>query len=291
MTRVLYPSLRLSANGAAALLDTAERGYHLYDLPAGNLRWDLSEEGDLAHLTLSASGDAVAWVNDDGQMVTMTGAGKTTSKLPVPAEQLVAIAVSDSGKRTPLLLSSGKLLLDGAEADLPTLDRGAILANGDCTLLAVRSANTITGADALNAFVSRGDALHPLWPDTASPTETGAIAVDGNWLIAAMAEGLRGWPLLGKAITLPGTLRDRMIFSPDGRHLLAYHAEEIIHVTGAQMRFRVFDLASEKEVRTADHQIDDRQGAQFVLDAERTLFEVRALRTGELAIQQLNPSS
>jgi hypothetical protein len=288
---VLYPSLRLSANGAAALLDTVERGYHLYDLPAGKLRWDLSEEGDLAHLTLSASGDAVAWVTRDGQLMTITGAGKTSTSLPVAAEQIVAIAISDDGQRTPILLSSGKLLLDGAEADLPALDRGSILANGDCTLIAVHSANTVTGEDALNAFVSRGDALHPLGQDAAATAETGAIAVYGDWLVAATADGLRGWPLLGKAITLPGTMRDRMIFSPDGQHLLAYHAEEIIRVTGAQMRFRVFDLASEKEVRTADHQIDDRQGAQFVLDAALNIYEVRALRTGDLAIHQLASQS
>jgi hypothetical protein len=288
VTRVLYPSLRLSANGAAALLDTVERGFHLYDLPAGHLRWDLGETGDLAHLSLSASGDALAWVSDDGQLATMTRDGTTIRALPVPADQIVAIAVSDSGQQTPLLLSSGKLLIGNAEANVPALDSGAILVNGDCSLLAVRSANRVTGDESLNAFVSHGGTLRPLWPNASAPAATGAIALYGDWLFAATADGLTGWPPIGKQITLPGTLRDRMIFSPDGRHLLTYHAEEIIHVTGAQMRFRVFDLSSQQEIQHADHQIDDRQGAQFILAPDLNLFEVRALRQGELSIRQLD---
>jgi hypothetical protein len=290
MTRVLYPSLRLSANGAAALLDTVERGFHLYDLPAGHLRWDLGEMGDLTHLALSASGDALAWITDDGQVATMTRDGTATKALPVPADQIVAIAVSDNGEQIPLLLSSGKLLVGNAEADVPALHSGAILANGDSSLLAVRSANRVTGDEALNAFVSHGGSLRSLWPDAAAPAGSGAIAVYGNWLFAATADGLTGWPPIGKQITLPGTLRDRMIFSPDGRHLLTTHAEEIIHVTSAQMRFRTFDLASQDEVQQADHPIDDRQGAQFILDPDLNLYEVRASRTGDLAITRLGSS-
>jgi hypothetical protein len=291
VTRVLYPSLRLSANGAAVLLDTVERGFHLYDLPSGQLRWDLSEKGDLAHLALSSSGDALAWVTDDGHLAIMTRDGTTTTALPVPADQVVAIAVSDNGRQIPLLLSSGKLLVGNAETNVPALDSGAILANGDCSLLAVRSANRVTGDEALNAFVSHGSALRSLWPDAAAPAGTGAIALYGDWLFAATADGLTGWPPIGKQITLPGTLRDRMIFSPDGGHLLTIHAEEIIHVTGARMRFRTFDLSSQQEVQQADHEIDDRQGAQFVLDADFNLYEVRALRTGDLAIRQLGSPS
>ena len=82
-------------------------------------------------------------------------------------------------------------------------------------------------------------------------------------------------------------MRERTIFAPDGGHLLAYRAEEVIEITSARMLFRLIDLATLDEVRRANHLIADRQGAQFALDAGLRLVEVRVTRAGELAARRL----
>jgi len=79
-----------------------------------------------------------------------------------------------------------------------------------------------------------------------------------------------------------------MIFSRDGRHLLVYRVEEVIEVTSARILFRLIDLASLDEGRRTSHVVADRQGAQFALDADLDLVEVRVTRVGELKVETLD---
>ncbi|MGH2532459.1 MAG: hypothetical protein ACRDJW_09145 [Thermomicrobiales bacterium] len=301
MTRVVYPSARLSANGATALVDTVDDGWRVRDLPSGRVRWDLAQEADLAHVALSASGNAVAWVEERGQVTILTGAGRIRGDLPAPRERIRAIAISDNGDHVAVLRAAGEdgtngeLLLIRREArdeaiagtELPVYDSGFILANDDCSLLAVRSSSTIDEQQHSEAFVRDEGLLRPLWTKGTAPVSHGALALYGEWLFAATADGLAGWRRTGVQLTVPGSMRERMIFSPDGSHLLASVAEEVIDVTSARMRFRLIDLASLTETRFTSHLIEGRRGAQFVLDTALDLFEVRVTKAGEVAVKML----
>ncbi|MGH2561694.1 MAG: hypothetical protein ACRDJH_21725 [Thermomicrobiales bacterium] len=298
MTRVVYPTARLSANGAAALLDTVDHGLRVCDLPSSAVRWDLGEDQDITLPSLSASGNAVAWVAESGQVTILTDAGQTHLDLPAPRDCVRAVAVSDTGDRVAVLIAAdaedgtdGSLLVMGngdvAKTEIPVHDNGFILANDDCSLLAVRSSSTIDEQRYSGAFVRNGDAFRPLWKEETVSQPHGVLALYGDWFVAATADGVAGWRRTGEQTTISGTMRERLIFAPDGSHLLAYRASEVIEVTSARMLFRLIELISHTEVRRTSHLIEDRGGAQFVVDGELDLFEVRATRAGELAVKEL----
>jgi hypothetical protein len=79
-----------------------------------------------------------------------------------------------------------------------------------------------------------------------------------------------------------------LIFSRDGRYLLAFRVEEVVEVTSARTLVRLIDRESLKEVRRATHLIADRHDAHFALDADFGLFEVRATKSGDLAAKKLD---
>jgi hypothetical protein len=298
MTRVVYPSARLSANGARALLDTVDEGFRVCDLPSGRVRWELGPD---AHVTLSASGTAVAWVAENGTFTILTDAGEARAALPVGRERVRAIAISDGGDRGAVLVAgdedggTGALVLfpgasgeDGIEeTDLPVYDSGFVLANEDCSLLAVGSSSSVGEDRHSGLFVRNGHGLRPLWAEESAPLSHGTTALYGEWFFAANADGLAGWRRTGERMTIPGSMRERVIFSPDGSHLLAYRAEEVINVTSARMLFRLIDLRSLSEIRRVRHLIADRRGAQFALDGDLELFEVRVTRAAEIAVTTL----
>jgi hypothetical protein len=303
MTQVVYPSLRLSANGAAALLDTVDRGYRVCELPSGTVRWDLSGERNLAHLALSASGNAVAWLDDGERATILTDAGRKTLSLPTTPDRIRAIGVGDTGDRIAALVANARDTPDGGKSrlivlsrtrdevlaaiEIPVHDRGFILANDDCTLIVAESSSSVGERSFGGAYALDDDDLRPLWTEQTAPVPHGALALYGDWLFAATADGLAGWRRTADRATVPGSMRDQMIFSPDGRHLLAYRVEEVVAVTSAQTLFRLIDLTALQEVRRATHLIEHRQGAQFVLGPDLGLFEVRATKTGDLAVQTL----
>jgi hypothetical protein len=305
MPRVVHPSARLSANGASALVDTGDRGFRVCDLPSGRVRWTLGEGDDPIHPALSASGNALAWIPGDGAVTVLTATGRRTAELAVPPERIRAVAVDDAGLLLSLLVAAGgEQPTEGgtggfvvlpfppgnrvlAEVELPVGDDGSVLTNDDFSMFVVGSSSRIGEERFRGAFVRAGGGLRPLWPGSTAPVAQGALALYGDWLFVATADGLAGWRRTGERVTLPGSLRERMIFSPDGSHLLAYRVEEVIEVTSERTLFRLIDLTSLREVRRASHLVENRRGVQFVLDAGLGLFEVRATRAGELAVKQL----
>lgn len=296
MVITISPRLLLSANGASALVDTAGHGFRVLDLPGGRPRWDLGDVDDLAFGALSASGNALAWVGEDGDLMVQTDVGRTSGRLLVSRDRVRAIVISDAGDRIAVLIAGERSRLivarsaereTGVAVEVPVYDAGFILSNDDCSLLAVGSSETIGERRFADAYVREGDGLRSLWTGREAPEAHGALALYGEWLFAATAHEIAGWGRNGDRVSLPGSMRERMIFSRDGRHLLVYRVEEVIEVTSARILFRLIALPSLDEVRRASHVVKDRQGAQFVLDADLELVEVRVTRAGELAIERL----
>ncbi len=300
----VFPRIHLSANGASALVDTAGSGFRVHDLPGGRVRWDLSDVDGLDFGALSASGNALAWVGEDEELVVMTDRGETAGHLPSSRDRLRAIAPSDRGDRVACLIAGGaqddpdggesRLVItasapsDAVSAvEVPVYDTGFILANDECTLLVAGSSESVGERRFTGAFVHDGNALRALWTEQTGSGAYGAIALYGEWVFAATGDETAGWRRNGERVSLPGSMRERMIFSRDGRHLLVYRVEEVIEVTSARTLFRLIALPSQDEVRRASHIIKDRQGVQFVLDADLDLHEVRVTRAGKLQIERL----
>jgi hypothetical protein len=105
------------------------------------------------------------------------------------------------------------------------------------------------------------------------------------------ANAIAGWHQEKPPVELPATLREHLIYSPTGSHLLMYRGEETINVTSQKMLFRLFDLTSLKEIKRATHVIQNYNNANFALTKDLSLLELRATRDGNLAVEELEWSS
>jgi hypothetical protein len=216
-----------------------------------------------------------------------------------------AVAPSDDGDLVACLIAGGaegggdggqsRLLITAsvtgeavAAVGLPVHDSGFVLANDDCSLILAGSSERLGDRRVVRAFVREDDELRPLWTEGTAPGAYGALALYGDWVFAATAEGIVGWRRDGERVSLPGSMRERMIFSRDGRHLLVSRVEEVIEVTSARTLFRLIDLSSLDEARRVSHVVKDRGGAQFALDTDLDLLEVRVTRGGELVVERID---
>lgn len=300
----VIPRVHLSANGASALVGTAGNGDRVHELPSRHVRWDLGDVDGLDLGTLSASGTALAWVDEDGDVTILSDKGRSAGRLPVSRDRLRAVAPSDTGDRVAFLIARGadddpgggesRLVVAASETgdvvsavEVPVYDTGFVLTNDDCSLLAVGSSESVGERRYGGAFVRDGDMVRSLWTEPTAPESYGVLALYGDWLFAAMSDEIAGWRRSGDRVSLPGSMRERMIFSRDGRHLLVHRVEEVIEVTSARTLFRLIALPGLDEVRRTSHLIKDRQGAQFVLDADLNLHNVRVTRAGELHVERL----
>ncbi|HKG25865.1 MAG TPA: hypothetical protein VKB09_09470, partial [Thermomicrobiales bacterium] len=237
MAVTVTPRLTLSANGASALVDTAGRGFRVYEVPDGRMRWDLGDGEDLSLATLSASGNALAWVGEAGDLTVLSGAGRVAGRLPASRDRVRAVAPSDDGDLVACLIAGGveddgdvgesRLVIapsanGGAVAavGLPVYETGFVLANDDCSLILAGSSEHLGERRVVRAFVREDDELRSLWAEGTALGAYGALAVYGDWVFAATAEGIVGWRRNGERVSLPGSMRERMVFSRDGRHLM-----------------------------------------------------------------------
>jgi hypothetical protein len=297
MAVTVVPHVVLSANGASAFVDTAGRVARVFELPGGSVRWALGDVDELDFGSLSASGNALAWVGENDELMVKTDRGKTAGRLPSSRDRLRAVAPSDTGDRAACLVAGGgesRLVIAASgtsdaisTVEIPVFDSGFILVNDDCSLLVVGTSEHVGERHFTGAFVRDGNELRALWTERTAPSAHGAIALYGEWVFAATDGEITGWRRNGERVSLPGSMRERMIFSRDGRHLLVYRVDEVIEVTSARTLFRLIALPSLDEVRRTNHVIEDRQGAQFVLGDDLDVHEVRVTRAGELDVERL----
>ncbi|NJN20884.1 MAG: hypothetical protein HC812_06420 [Leptolyngbya sp. RL_3_1] len=106
MTRVIYPSLCLSANGAMALLKQGQR-FQVYALPTLDVRLDAPPKGESAgqfdRVILSAAGTAVAAQTPDNTLVLLSAAHQPHYQLPIDPALIRALAIADAGDQLATL--------------------------------------------------------------------------------------------------------------------------------------------------------------------------------------------
>lgn len=301
MTTVIYPTLQLSNNGAVALLDRVDAGFQVYSVPDREQRFAENSYENIFEVLLSPSGTRIGlWTNDNSLLV-MDANGQTSYSLPYPRSNIRSLAVADSGDKV------GLLRLDGngqgaleiwslpprdtpvAAIDLPLFDQAFITTDNTFSTFVVQTRMRV-GSQQFNAIYrldSSGD-LSAVWQTNDPNLEPADVALYGDWVWLVQADTLEGWRQGEGPHTLPGTLRDRVRLSPDGRHLLAYRVEQHVEVTSAKILFRLFDLASLEEIKSVTHTVENNSTAHFVLSADLSLLEVRATREAQLEIKALS---
>lgn len=301
MVTVRYPTLQLSNNGAVALLDTVNNGFQVYNVPEPEPWLAEASYENIFDVLLSPSGTRVGlWTNANALIVVDAG-GRTSYPLPRPRQNIRSLAVADRGDKVALLTVAGQgqgaleiwSLPPGdnplAAIDLPVFDRGIITTNDTLSAFMVRTQMSV-GSQQFNAIYrsdSSGD-LSALWQTSDPAQEPADTAVYGDWVWLVQEDALEGWQQSDGPASVPGTLRDRVRFSPDGGHLLAYRVEQNVDVTSAKMLFRLFDLASLEQIKSVSHTIENNTTAQFALAADLSLLELRAMREAQLEIKTLS---
>jgi hypothetical protein len=316
MTTVVYPSLRLSANGATALLDQYQR-FQVYALPTLNVRIDAPSAGqstdvsagEFDRVILSASGTAIVAQTLDNKLVLLSATDQPQYQLPIDPALLRAMAIADAGDQLATLaiaptanadqpngvlaiwsLSAGGGRIDQpiAMTQLPLLDRSILMANGAFNTFAIRSTALIGRQQFMEVYrreLSNG-ALSSLWTEQGDVASV-AVMLYGDWVWAVQDHAMVGWHQHHPSAKLAATLREQLIYSPSGGHLLAYRGAETIDVTTQKMLFRLIDLASCQEIRRTTQVIPHYNEARFALTDHLSLLELRATRKGELTVKEL----
>jgi hypothetical protein len=298
----IYPSLRVSANGAVALLDAVGKGFSVVSIPDLAERFAGTYE-DVVDLGLSGFGESLGILTLSDELVVVRGGTRQSYPLPRARDRIRGFAVSDAGDRLALALGGaiygepGSLevwsLPAGAAplsaVTLPAIDRAVVSGSPGFSRISL-AASTSDGGELRAVYtVPDGDGgeLAPVWPGGSEPAPGGAVALSDEWTWIARADGLAGLrDGEERPVTLPGTAFERLLYSPTGSHLLASRVERVVGVTDAAILFRLFDLATLTETARATHVIEHDGEAHPVVSPDWSLLILRATRAGEVAVQE-----
>jgi hypothetical protein len=309
MVKVIYPSLRLVANGSTVLLDKVNQGFQVYSVPDLTLRLSKDSYQDIVSVVLSNSGQSVGVHTTANELVLLTSAQRNKYKLPRNREFIRSLAISDVGDRLAILAVDNSANASSNDQEngvleiwslplgdrplaaikLPVFDSAAVTANGAFSSFAVQSTGSIGSQQFIGVYqyTQTTGTLSAKWTESGDSSKSIAVALYKDWVWAVQAKSLVGWHQNAAPIELPGTPREHLIYSPTGSHLLAYRGEESINLTSEKTLFRLFDLSLLKEVKQTTHVIEDRQNAQFVLSKDLSLIELRANRDGKIQMKEL----
>jgi hypothetical protein len=307
MSKVIYPSLRLAANGSTVLLDRVDRGFQVYSIPDLAVRSSNDSYRDIVNVVLSNSGKSVGIQTIPNEISMLTADRNSKYKLPINSSSIRSLAISDVGDKLAIITvdnspnTSDRVRENGvleiwslplgdrplASIELPVFDFVMLSANGTFSSFAVRSTASIGNKQFVGVYQYTQGKLSPKWTESGDSIESIAVALHRDWIWAVQADNLVGWHQTSTPIKLPGTAREHLIYSPTGTHLLAYRGEATINVTSQKTLFRLFDLSSLREVRRIAHTIDDISNAQFVLSKDLALLELRATKDSKIAVKEL----
>lgn len=296
----IYPSLRVSANGAVALVDAVDQGFKVVSVPDRTVRFAGTYE-NVVDLALSGFGESLGILKSTDEFVVVRGGQQHRYDLPRERARIRAFALSDAGDRLALALGgdgSGALEVwslpagDGplAATVLPVIERCAVAANPGLSHISVVATTGGGGPDLRAVYAVPGDGsaeLTSVWTEGGAPLAGTAVALSDEWVWLARADGLAGWREgETEPVVLPGTALERLVYSPTGSHLLAARVERLAGITGAEMLFRLFDLATLTEVARATQVIERETEAHPVVSPELSLLIARATRAGEIEMQE-----
>ncbi len=309
MVKVIYPSLRLAANGSVALLDTNNQGFKVYTVPELDLRFSQDSNENVVDVVLSSSGTSVGVQTALDELLLVTSSQRHSYKLPRSRDRIRTLAISDAGDKLAILAvhdlphseinpkDNGVLEIwslppedkPKASIKLPLFDSAVLSANGAFSTFAVHSTTNIGNNQFMAVYksVERDGGLSPLWIEQEPSLNRSAVALYNDWVWTVQADAIIGWQKEAPPVTLPGTLREHLVFSPTGSHLLAYRGEEGDDITSTKILFRLFELSSLEKIKQVTHVIKDEMNAHCTLSKSLSLLELRATRDGEIKTKEL----
>jgi hypothetical protein len=316
MTTVVYPSLQLSANGSTALLDKLQEGFQVYSVPELQLRLGEVSYTDLVKVVLSSSGTSLGVQTTADELILLSDTHRPKYPLPRKRKFIRSLAISDSGDKLAILsvdqpqsnsTNQDKGILEiwslsGSDAKkersrdrplatikLPLLDSSVVTANGTFSTFAVHSTSTLGNRQFMGVYrydLAKGELL-PLWEEQGVSLKRISVALFNDWVWAVQANEIAGWYQGNFAVEIPAKLREHLIYSPTGSHLLTFRGEETLNVTTQKMLFRLFDLVSLKEIKRATHIIQNYNNTSFALSKDLSLLELSVTRDLKIERKEL----
>jgi hypothetical protein len=299
----IYPSLRVSANGAVALVDAVTQGYRVVSIPDLAVRFAGTYQ-NVVDMALSGFGETLGIRTTTGELIVVRNGEEQRHDLPRDRARIRGFAISEAGDRLALALGgetygeAGTLevwSLPGGDAPLaatalPPIGRGFVAGNPNFSRLGLVAATTGGEPDFRAVYAVPGEdskTLSPLLVEDDAALQGTAVALSNEWVWIARGDGLAGWH--GDEtdpVSLPGTAFERLIYSPTGSHLLASRVERLATITSAEVLFRLFDLSTLTEVARATHVVEHDTEAHSVVSPDLALLILRATRDGEVEVDE-----
>jgi hypothetical protein len=299
----IYPSLRVSANGAVALVDAVAQGYKVVSIPDLAVQFEGTYQ-NVVDLALSGFGAALGIRMTTDEVIVVRDGQQQRHALPRGRDRIRGFAVSDASDRLALALGgetygeagtlevwslpAGEAPL--AAAALPAIGRGFVASNPSFSRISLVATTTGGELDFRAVYAMAGGssgALKPIWIEQGAPLQGTAVSLSDEWSWIARGDGLAGWR--GdetEPMSLPGTAFERLIYSPTGSHLLAARVERLAGPTSAEVLFRLLDLSTLTEVARATHVIENDAGAHPVVAPDLSLLILRATRSAEVEMRE-----
>lgn len=304
---IINPSLQLPSSRNTVLLDTVNNGFQVYTLPDLQLLFSRDSYENVQNFFLSGSGAIVGvlTINDELELFSQTSS--TQYQLPYSISAIRSLVVSDTADKVAMLvvdiqngqLGNGRLeiwSLPFGEQPLSTLsiplfDFGFITTSPSFNTLALYSADNLGNQAFASVYYyeSENHTLTSVWTESGQdvPQIPSHVVISDNWVWTVKNTGIEGLQRGETPVQLNGTLRDRLIISPNGQYLLVYRGLESINTSTVKMLFRLVDLSSQQEIRQVSHPIENASFTQFVLTDDLNLLGLQVTEEAQIELIEL----
>jgi hypothetical protein len=295
VTVVITPRVETAANGSAAVVTGAPHVLRAFSVPDGALRFE-RPVGEIDGFAISDSGRAIAIRTVAGELRVHLDGTWRIHELPAALRAARVFALADDGERIAVLAAGtpGRLelwrLADGAPhaaVEIGDTERGYVQANGTLDLILAWAAAHAGDATPRVLVVATAGGLAIVRAFNSQDDAAVSTAVSGEWAWTVEREGVVGYRADGGRALLPGSLRDRIAFSPGSDHVLLYGPEEESSAGVERVLFRIHSLRTMELVRTERHDVAHFTAATYALSAELDILELRVSADGGLEVRAL----
>ena len=295
MDRKSSSIFKINSNGRTGVLKTDSGEYLIYSFPENDLITTLEADGTVMNVKFSSSGNCFAVHKINNQLEVFCQKIPNQYSFPISREAIYDWAISDDGKTLIILriLFQNALETDAinngaievwslpareepmARYDVPLFTYGRILANGSVSKIAVESASLIGNMACLKllSYDKNNGVIEVQNEFKGAPLNFSFPIIYKDWIWMTTTKNLMGWEDNDPKF-LPGELREKLIFSLDGKYLLVYKIENIGVQKTRKCVFRVIDLSNLNEIKNGTVSPEPNPNSSFVLSKELELFEV-----------------
>lgn len=288
--------LSLTDNGKAGIVKKITGVNAIYVFPEGQIIEETPNDGSMIKLKLSSTARSYAFQKMNASLEVIISGTRSNFIIPKRLEALHDWAISDDGTRIACLRvlsqetpehkarNNGSLeiwsLPFGEKPDASTIvtiyGSGFIAANGDLSRLAVQSVASTGNAAYLKLYAFHQDRseFEAIFENNESPLQFTFPKIMNTWIWVASSNGIVGWNGREQKV-FQGYLRENLVFSPNGDHLLLYRTEPSSNSSQVKILLRLFDLRQLKEIKQKIFKSQSPFKSFFSLDEKLQLYEIQ----------------